>query len=222
MNNVGKILVIDDERDILMLVKRMLEKDHHQVTIIDEVDTLSKKDYSGYDLMILDVMMPGKDGFTLCKEIRDLVDCPILFLTAKVMEEDVLYGLGIGGDDYIKKPFTMGELRARVLAHLRREQREKKNYYSVGDCSFAVKSCQLQVRESVVPLTKSQYAICEYLARHRGQVFSKERLYEAVFGYDGESDSACIAEHIKNIRRKLQEHEIDPIKTVWGVGYKWE
>lgn len=218
---MAKILVIDDEKDILVLIKNVLSKDNHSVDTVDNPANLSSGDFIGYDLILLDVMMPNIDGFTLCEKIRDIVDCPILFLTAKTMESDIMFGLGIGGDDYITKPFGVGELRARVACHLRREQREKRSLLVISDIKFNLSSKEVFVNNKKVPFTKGEYAICEYLARNHGQVFSKERIYEGVFGYDGESDSSAIAEHIKNIRAKLSVFDMNPVETVWGIGYKW-
>lgn len=111
---MAKILVIDDEPDILTLIKNILHKDNHLVTTVTNPEKISASEFSNFDLILLDVMMPGMDGFSVCKKIRDIVDCPIIFLTAKAMEIDIMYGLGLGADDYITKPFGMGELRARV------------------------------------------------------------------------------------------------------------
>jgi DNA-binding response OmpR family regulator len=219
---MAKILVIDDEEDILVLVKNVLGKDGHVVTIVNNPKKILLNEYAKYDLILLDVMMPDIDGFELCEKIRDIVDCPILFLTAKTMEDDVMFGLGIGGDDYIKKPFSTGELRARVNAHLRREKREKHNMISISGMKFNLTSKEIIIEDKKVPMTKSEYAICEFLVRSKGQVFTKEQIYEAVYGYERESDSSGIAEHIKNIRAKLAVFDLYPIKTVWGIGYKWE
>ncbi|GAA0179979.1 response regulator transcription factor [Clostridium sediminicola] len=218
---MAKILVIDDEVDILILIKNVLLKDNHLVTTMCKVKDIEINDFIGYDLILLDVMMPDIDGFTLCEKIRDIVDCPILFITAKTMENDIMYGLGIGGDDYITKPFGVGELCARINAHLRREHREKHRVFVASGVTFNISAKEVNVDNKKVPFTKSEYAICEYLARNSGQVFSKERIYEGVFGYEGESDSSCIAEHIKNIRAKLAKFNMTTIETVWGIGYKW-
>lgn len=175
-----------------------------------------------YQMIILDVMMPGMDGFSLCRELRDRVDCPILFLTAKSEESDLMKGLGAGGDDYITKPFGIGELRARVAAHLRREKRERKHFLEAGEVRFQIQAKKMFYQETEIPMTKSEYAICEYLAVNSGQVFSKERIYEAVYGYDGESDVSTITEHVKNIRAKCKKYGLEPIETVWGIGYRWK
>lgn len=219
---MAKILAIDDEEGILYIIKSALEKEGHEVTAVCNPLTIPKNKFSHYDLILLDVMMPEIDGFTLCQEIRDLVDSPIVFLTAKTMEKDLITGLSLGGDDYITKPFGIGELRARVSAHVRREHREKQNAFSLSGLTFNLSSKEISYNDTVIPFTKSEYGICEYLALNHGQVFSREKIYENVFGYDGESDNQVIVEHIKNIRSKLSKHGMNPIDTVWGIGYKWK
>ncbi len=220
---MARLLVIDDEKAILDLVKNGLEKDGHIVTVCESVADVTINALKNYDLILLDIMMPDVDGFMFCKKIRGIVDCPILFLTAKVMETDIVYGLGIGADDYITKPFRIGELRARVTAHLRRERREHHNTLGFEqEIKFDLSSKELFMKGKKVDLTKSEYEICEYLARNRGQVFTREQIYEAVFGFDGNSDNSTIATHIKNIRSKLAGYGVTPINTVWGVGYRWE
>lgn len=216
------ILAVDDEEHILRLIKNALEKEGYHVTAVSDPLALEKLSLTEYQMILLDVMMPGKDGFALCEEIRDAVDCPILFLTAKTKEADLMKGLGIGGDDYIAKPFGIGELRARVAAHLRRETREKKQAVSVGGVQFLLRAKKVKYNEKEIDFTKSEYAICEYLALNHGQVFSKDRIYEHVFGYDKESDNSVITEHIKNIRAKCQRAGLEPIETVWGIGYRWK
>ena len=218
---MGKILAVDDEKDILVLIKNALLKDEHVVTTVSDGTEVSKMDLGAFDLILLDVMMPEIDGFTICGQIRHAVDCPILFLTAKSLEADLMYGLGLGADDYMIKPFGIGELRARVNAHLRREKRERRSILFADQVHFNLSGKELFVNEEKVILTKSEYEICEFLARNRGQVFSKEKIYETIFGFDGRSDSTAITEHIKNIRSKLHAFEIDVIDTVWGIGYKW-
>lgn len=223
---MAHILVMDDENDICILIKRALEKDGHQVTTKNSAVGMKADDFKMYDLILLDVMMPEIDGFSLCYQIRQNVDCPILFLTAKTMEQDVVEGFSLGADDYIKKPFHISELRARVAAHLRRENREHHQTLICGEFRFdlsakeimaALKSKDLER----IPLTKSEYQICEYLARNKGQVFSLEHILEATLGYDSDSDVSAIRMHIKNIRSKFSKYAECPIETVWGVGYKW-
>lgn len=217
-----RILAVDDDTGILELIRRALEHEGYLVDTISDSTEVPHQKLEQYSLILLDVMMPGIDGFTLCQELRERVDCPILFLTARSEERDLMQGLGSGGDDYIRKPFGIGELRARVGAHLRRENRERKHLMEVNGVQFRLQAKKMIWQETEVQLTKSEYAICEYLAMNRGQVFSKERIYEAVYGYDGESDVTTITEHVKNIRAKCKRLGLEPIETVWGTGYRWK
>ena len=217
-----RILAVDDDQGILAVIRKALEKEGYLVDTLDDPEKINPERLSDYQLILLDVMMPGTDGFTVCRRIREQVDCPILFVTAKTEEGDLITGFGLGADDYIRKPFGLGELRARVAAHLRRESREKRHRVTLGDLEFSLQSKEIYCQGKQIPLTKSEYAICEYLALNRGQVFSKERIHEHVFGYDGESDSSAITEHVKNIRAKLQKVGVSPVETVWGIGYKWK
>lgn len=218
---MARILAIDDDAAILALIRNVLRKDGHEVTCLQQVTDALFEQLFPYDLILLDVMMPGIDGFSFCRDIRAHVDCPILFLTAKSLEEDVEFGFSLGADDYIKKPFSVVELRARIQAHLRREQREKAQCFSVSDVHFFLGKREVHIGNHQIPFTKSEYDICLLLAKSHGQVFSKEQIYENVFGYEGESDTSAITEHIKNIRRKLSAVGLTPIETVWGIGYRW-
>lgn len=217
-----EILAVDDDKGILELIRRVLEREGYHVTTAQDPQQLDLEKLDRFHMILLDVMMPGMDGFSLCRRIRDQVDCPILFVTAKTAEKDLMEGLGVGGDDYITKPFGVGELRARVAAHLRRENRERKHRMILGEIQFSLQERKLYYQNTEVALTKSEYAICEYLALNRGQVFSKERILEHIFGFDGESGSSAITEHIKNIRGKFQPFGVNPIETVWGIGYRWK
>jgi len=220
---MAHILIIDDDLAILELIKESLSKDGHLVTAYQNPADVDRKALHRCELILLDIMMPGTDGLSFCKQIRCMVDCPIIFLTAKTMESDILFGLNIGADDYITKPFSVKELRARVSAHLRREKREKHNALHFGNnVLLDLSAMKLYIADQAAPLTKGEYAICEFLARHSGQVFTREQIYEAVFGLDGTSDNSTIATHIMNIRSKLESLGIQPITTVWGIGYKWE
>ena len=219
---MAKILVVDDDTAILDMIGTILNKDGHLVTKVSDPLEINMEKVNLYDLILLDIMMPGMDGFALCSRIRKLVDCPILFLTAKTEESSLVNGLSLGADDYISKPFGVMELRARVAAHLRREHREHSVRMVVGNVCFHLSFKQMMVDDKEIPLTKAEYEICEFLARNRGQVFSKEQILEQVFGFDSESNESTITTHIKNIRTKLADFPCMPIKTVWGIGYKWE
>ena len=219
---MAQILVVDDDKAILDMVENILNKDGHQITKVSDPEKIDVEKLQLYDLILLDVMMPGMDGFLLCSKIRKLVDCPILFLTAKTEENSLVNGLALGADDYIHKPFGVMELRARVLAHLRREHREHSVRMALGRSCTNLSLKQMFVDEQEIALTKAEYQICEFLAKNRGQVFSKEQILEQVFGFDSESNDSTIITHIKNIRMKLSDYDYMPIKTVWGIGYRWE
>ena len=219
---MARILAIDDEPEILLLLQNALGKDGHDVVTRSDPSGIKEEELEWYDLILLDIMMPGINGFELCRKIRAMVDCPILFLTARTLENDITFGFSLGADDYIKKPFSVQELRARVNAHLRREKREKLQSMHVSGVRFLLTRQEIYREKEKVPFTKSEYEICEFLARNHGQVFSKQQIYEHVFGYEGESDESAITEHVKNIRKKFAEVGINPLETVWGIGYRWE
>ncbi len=218
---MSRILALDDDIQILSIIKKALENDKHSVDILDNINNVNKDNLSKYDLILLDVMMPDTNGFDFCKAIRAIVDCPILFITAKTMDEDLIEGFAVGADDYIKKPFSLTELRARVNAHLRREKREYHNRIISDNFIFDISEKMLFYKDEQIKFTKSEYEICEFLVKNKKQVFSLEQIIEKVFGYDSESDCSAIREHIKNIRAKLKQCDKQPIETVWGIGYKW-
>lgn len=219
---MAQILVIDDDKAICRMVETALTRDGHRVQIKNSAAELEIQALKKIDLILLDIMMPQLDGIRFCKENRQVIDCPILFLTAKTMEGDVVEGFLAGGDDYIKKPFGIAELRARVTAHLRRESRDKHQRLILDQCVFDLSERTLAIKGELTDLTKSEYEICELLARNKGQVFSLESILEKVFGYHSESDVSSIRVHIKNIRSKIGALIDCPIVTVWGVGYKWK
>jgi len=220
--NMANILAVDDDTAILDMIENILKKDGHVVTKVSDPLIVDSEKLQRFDLILLDIMMSGTDGFALCAKIRKLVDCPILFLTAKTEENSLVTGLSLGADDYILKPFGVRELRARIAAHLRREHREHTVKMSLGRICFNLSLRQMLIDDQEIPLTKTEYEICVFLAQHRGQVFSKEQILEQVFGFDSESNDSTIITHIKNIRTKLAAYQCMPVKTVWGIGYKWE
>lgn len=219
---MANILVIDDELDMLALIKNILEKNNYNVSVYQSPLDVDVTELKKYNLILLDIMMPSVDGIQFCQQIRNKVDVPIIFLTAKAMEENIVDGLSSGADDYIIKPFKKMELVARIEAHLRREKRDRHVSLNFSNISIDLSSKEVNVKGEKVYFTKSEYQICELLAKRKGQVFSKEQIYEIVFGYEGDSGASVIAEHIKNIRAKFQKYDLSPIITVWGIGYKWE
>ncbi|MER0123474.1 response regulator transcription factor [Streptococcus sp. ZJ93] len=217
-----KLLIIDDDVDLLKLLRQAFEKEY-QVETLDDVRKLEPNQLNRYDLMILDVMMPGMSGFDFLERYRSLIDVPVVLLTAKDFEQDKVKGFALGADDYVTKPFSLTEIRARVAAHLRRERREKHTRLIDYPVSCDLLSRRIYVDNLEIPLTSSEYEICKLLLNNKSQVFSKERIYTSIYGYDASGDSTTtITERIKLIRSKFEEGQINPIKTVWGVGYQWE
>ena len=221
------VLIVEDERAIVEILKFNLKREGYEtLEALDGETGLLLAQTKDPDLILLDVMMPGEDGFAVCRRIRSLTEVPILFLSARTDEAAVLEGLGIGADDFLSKPFRVAELRARVAAHLRRQSRTPAHRMVRSGVAFDLTARSAAVEGTVLPLTRSEYAICEYLALHAGQTFTKEQIYEAVFGIDGTADDTAVTQHIKNIRAKLRAAGVpEPEKllnTVWGVGYRWK
>lgn len=216
-----EVLVVDDDLDLLQLVKQTLEP-MYCVTTKNQVSTIDPNDLKYFDLILLDVMLPEISGFEFLRRYRELIDAPVLFLTAKDFEEDKLEGFASGGDDYITKPFSIKELRARVDAHMRREKREKRQRLVDEDISCDLIAKKFYIKDESIELTSSEYELCLLLFRYKGQVFSKEDIYLSVYGLDAVGDSqTTITERVKQIRNKFQRKQLNPIQTVWGVGYKW-
>lgn len=217
-----RLLVVDDDLDLLKLIDNALKKEYEVVTENDP-SRIDPNELRNYDLVILDVMMPTMTGFEFLRAYRELIDVPVILLTAKDFERDKLEGFALGADDYITKPFSINELRARISAHLRREQREKHTRLMDFPISCDLISKTIYYEKKEVMLTSSEYEICELLLKNKGQVFSKERIYTRVYGYDAQGDSkTSITERIKQIRNKFMDYGINPIRTIWGAGYKWE
>lgn len=219
-----RILIVDDEEDILQLLKDYLELQGYMVFLAHDGKEAINKASLCPDLIILDINMPDIDGFDVCKRLRQHLACPIIFLTARVTEQDKVRGLMIGGDDYIIKPFSIDELGARITAHLRRESRShaKRTVRFIGDITVNIDERCMYYKDDAIPLTKKEFDIVEFLCMNKGQVFSKEKIYEKLWGYDSDGDSNIVTEHIRRIRQKIAKYSDKPlIATVWGVGYKW-
>ena len=228
---MSKILIIDDEEDLVALLKDSLESNGHIVLTAYDGNTGVEKALTQPELIILDIMMPEMDGYEVCRKIRDVVLCPIIFLSAKQTERDKIKGLALGGDDYIVKPFSLKELMTRIDAHLRREKRAillnetgKRVLLSFKNLTVDLKSRLIEINGKYVTLTKREFDIVELLSLHPGQVFSKEQIYERVWGYDAEGDSSTVTEHVKKIRAKFNEIDAHTqyVTTVWGIGYRFE
>ncbi len=218
-----KILIVDDEPGIVEMMKSYFEKQYEVLTACNGKEALLKAALHP-DLILLDINMPDLDGLTICRRIRDYISCPILFLTARIESSDKINGFRAGADDYILKPFDLYELDARVAAHLRRESRQQKNIAVrfFGELAIDYSARTISINENPISLSKREFDIVELLSQNAGQVFDRERIYEAVWGIDGEGNSDTIMEHIRKIRAKLSAYSLhNYIDTVWGCGYKW-
>ena len=219
---MARILAIDDEQAILDALARILARDGHEVERVTDPASVPGMDLTRFDLVLCDVMMPGLDGFELVRQIRPAFDGTIIFLTARVAEEDAVTGYGLGADDYVRKPFGAAELRAKVAAHLRRERRPHAHALAFGDVRLDLGARELSVGGAPVPFSPTEYAICELLARHPGQVMSRAQIREDVLGWESDADDAAISMQVSRARKKLAAAGADPIATVWGMGYKWQ
>ncbi len=220
-----KILVVDDEPMLTDLLDAHLTQRGYLVYKANDADEALAKLKLKPDLILLDVGMPGTDGLQLCRTIRSHVGCPILFLTARITEQDKVDGLTAGGDDYITKPFSLRELTARIEAHLRREAREHQASEVVAAQGVIINRSNRKVFAGgqEIGLSRREFDILDFLMSHPNQVFDRERIYTAVWGIDGQGDAGVIKEHVRKIRQKLSEAcGDDLIETVWGMGYRWK
>lgn len=221
-----KILVVDDETMITELLADHLGDEGYEVYTANSAAAAMKLLPKEPELMILDINMPGMDGFEFCRQIREHVSCPILFVTARITERDKVNGLQYGGDDYITKPFSLKELSARIAAHLRRDERARRGASSVltsGELLVSLSQRRVFYREREIEVSKREFELIEFLLTNAGQVFGREQIYEQLWGYDAEGSADVIKEHVRKIRAKLYAVSGEEyIETVWGVGYKWK
>ena len=219
-----KILIIDDEEMILTMLKKCLEAENFLVYTADNAKKALELMSVAPDIILLDINMPEMDGLELCQFVREHISCPIIFLTARVSEQDVIQGLSVGGDDYITKPFRVDELLARILAHLRREERKNNadNLKFDEELIIDYNSRMVFLGMRQLDFSNKEFEIIRLLSQNAGMVFDRETIYEKLWGYDGEGDSIVVKEHIRKIRNKLANYtEKNYIETVWGVGYRW-
>ena len=227
-----RILIIEDDNDIAALEKDYLEINNFEVVIekngLKGMERALKEQFS---LVLLDLMLPGKDGMTICRNIREKVDIPILMVTARIEDVDKVRGLGLGADDYITKPFSPAELVARVKSHISRYTRLTKksdsqktlNELDFGDLRINQAAHQVFLDENEIILTRKEFELLYFLAANREIVFSKEQLYDKIWGEDTYGDMKTVAVHIKRIREKTEKNPSEPVHilTVWGTGYKF-
>lgn len=219
------LLIIDDEKDMGRMLREYFELMGYRVMLAENGLTGIEKAGTQPDLILLDINMPDIDGLEVCRRIRAHVTCPILFLTARVENQDKLDGFAAGGDDYIVKPFDIDELGARVEAHLRREDRSgQAPHRLLLDNHFMIDYTAKQVsyHGKAVALTPKEYEIIELLSTHPGQVFSWEQIFAHIWDMASEAERTALREQISRLRAKLTAAGCRPyIQTVWGVGYKW-
>lgn len=218
-----KILIIDDEEMILSMMEKCLGEQFSVYTAENAKKALELLNVIP-DIILLDINMPEMDGLELCQLIRGHISCPIIFLTARVTEQDVIRGLSVGGDDYITKPFSMDELLARISAHLRREERKgtAENLRFDKELIIDYNSRTVFYGKEQLDFSNKEFEIIRFLSQNAGMVFDRETIYEKLWGYNGEGDSIVVKEHIRKIRNKLSVYtDKNYIETVWGVGYKW-
>ena len=218
-----KILAIDDDEKILRLIANTLKVNNFDVETRKNIEEINICDFTGFDLILLDVMMPIS-GLEICRSIRSQITTPILFLTAKDFEEDLLKGIQAGADDYITKPFSIKELIARIQMHLRREERSHNASKEEMDSNitFYRDSQEVYYQSKRISLTKREFDLLYLLAKNENRIFSIEELYNYLYPISSDAQLRSITEYIYQIRQKFKIHQIDPIKTVWGGGYKWK
>ena len=220
-----KVLVVEDDINIAELLRLYLQKDGFEVShAADGGKAVEMAKEIQPDLVLLDIMLPVMDGWQVCRELRKTMKMPIIMLTAKGETEDKVSGLEMGADDYIVKPFDLDELGARIAAHLRREQRRQNNsaVRFFGELILDYSARTVTINNQNIPLSKREFEIVELLSLNAGQVFDRERIYERVWGLDGDGNSDTIMEHIRKIRAKFAAHTLhNYIETVWGCGYRW-
>ena len=228
-----KILVIEDEKNIAELERDYLEANGYEVEIaFDGKSGLDRALESDFDLVILDVMLPGIDGFEVCRQIRKSKECPVLMVSAKKDEIDKIRGLGLGADDYITKPFSPSELVARVTAHISRYERltskgeEPVNYViNIGNLSIDKNARRVFINdEEEVSLTNKEFDLLVFLASNPNVVFSKDTIFDKIWGLDAIGETSTVTVHINRIREKIEDDSSNPqyIETVWGAGYRFK
>jgi DNA-binding response OmpR family regulator len=227
-----RILLVEDDHDIADLLELHLEDEGYAVDkVFDGDEGLDRALNEAYDLVVLDIMLPGHDGFDICQAIRrEKRSLPILMVTAKSEEVDKVLGLELGADDYITKPFSIREVLARVKAILRRvevDQEEasddEKGPVEVGELVIQPKKRRVTLRGETVDLTNKEFELLSLLARHPGRAYSRQELLDEVWGYQYSGYSHTVNTHINRLRSKIEDDPSEPryVKTVWGVGYRF-
>lgn len=220
-DNMPKILIVDDDKKILELLQEILLREKYEVVAKTYIEDLNLKEFEGFDLILLDIMMPVFDGIEILKRIKHVISCPVIFISAKSGEDSKVKGLMEGADDYITKPFSKKELVARIKVALRRNTTIQDNKVIVDDLIFDLNSNSILLDNGSVTLTKNEFRICKVLVQNKGKTFSKDTLYEYLYDLDADTQLRTITEYIYSIRKKFKQFGKDPIKTLWGIGYRW-
>ncbi|MBQ8588705.1 MAG: response regulator transcription factor [Clostridia bacterium] len=221
------ILVVDDEKPIVEILKvNLIKSGYRVIEAYDGIEAVNKALAEEPDLILLDVMLPGQDGFSVCKKVRETSSVPIIMLTAREEEVDKILGLELGADDYITKPFSLRELMARVKANLRRTQLAAKDdmtseVYTFGDLSIDVEKYEVRKRGEVIELTFREFELLKFLATKKGKIFSRENLLNKVWDYEFYGDVRTVDVTIRRLREKIEDNPSIPtyIMTKRGVGY---
>ena len=223
------VLIADDNLQIVSILKEYCKKNNFNVTLAhDGEETLKKIRNNKFDIVLLDIMMPKKNGFDVCKEVRTFSNVPIIMITARGEDFERIMGLETGADDYIVKPFSPGEVIARIHAILRRvipnENISQEKIFSYDNLTINLSDFTVKISDENISLTKKEIELLWLLSTNRNKVFTRENLLDSIWGYDYFGDSRTVDSHIKRLRAKLDnyEHETWNIKTIWGVGYKFD
>ena len=225
-----KILVVEDEKEIADLIRDYLTASNYKVVIANDGEMgLELFNSEKPQLAILDIMLPKKDGFEVCRNIRSKSNIPILMLSAKKEDTDKIIGLGLGADDYITKPFSPRELIARVQSQLRRftelsTNQEKKEVLSFNGLEIDATAYTVSLDSEIIPFSVKEFEILHYLASNANQALSREKIFDEIWGYNEYGDINTVTVHIRKIREKIEKDPSRPnfIETVWGIGYKFK
>lgn len=226
---MDRVLIIEDDELIAELERDYLLAEGMEADIVGNgIEGLEQFHKKNYAAVLLDLMLPGKGGFDICREIRERSDIPILLVTAKKEDIDKIKGLGLGADDYVVKPFSPIELTARVKAHIQihrsLKKGEKEQTIHVGTLTIYPDSYRVYKKEQAIELTAREFELLLFLARNPNIVFSKARIFDHIWGMEAVGDMSTVTVHINKLRDKIEDDPSDPqfIKTVWGVGYRFQ
>ena len=223
-----KVLIADDNKQIVSILSEYCKKNNFIVsTVFNGEDALKEVEENKFDIVLLDVMMPKKDGFDVCREVRKFSNVPIIMITARGEDYEKIMGLEIGADDYIVKPFSPGEIIARINAILRRitpKNDDSEKVFSFDNLEIDLNNFTVKINNEIISLTKKEIEILWTLATNQNKVFTRENLLDLIWGFDYFGESRTVDTHIKRLRAKMDnyEHKKWNIKTIWGVGYKFD